>query len=211
MDDSTIMPYGPVRSLSPPRQTSDPATRDMSPNVMRADEGVVLSNLLAMCQTCGQMALERAVFAGCGKYGHASCLQLENVFNYYFCGSCVPRVIAEYSTFQDAQRREAWRNSITTQISVWRSLAIEAIGVSSTIGIAVGGVGAAAAGAAAGLAQGAVRGAVEASASSQSALPSIPTTAIEDAEPVSQEAAQGSALFTAAAASTSPAPSGFHP
>ena len=59
---------------------------------------------------------------------------------------------------------------MVTQISTWKSRAIEAIGVSSTIGVAVGGAVAAAAGVAASFTQGAVRGIVETSTSSQATL-----------------------------------------
>ena len=90
----------------------------------------------------------------------------------------------EYSSFQDAQRRESWRRALYSQVVTWRSRAIEAIGLSSTIGVAVGGVVATAAGAAASLAQGAVRGAVEVVSTSRPSLPppsAVP--AIEDAPP----------------------------
>ena len=60
---------------------------------------------------------------------------------------------AEYASFQDTQRREAWRRSLESQIINWRSRVIEAIGVSSTIGVAMGGAVVAVGGVAAGLAQ----------------------------------------------------------
>ena len=58
------------------------------------------------------------------------------------------------------KRREAWRRSLQNQVAGWKSRAIEAMGLSSTIGVAVGGAVVAVAGAAAGLAQGAVRGSI---------------------------------------------------
>lgn len=76
-------------------------------------------------------------------------------FGHPFCATCIPRIIAEYASFQNAQRREAWQRSLETQIRTWKARAIETIGLSSTTGVAVGGVVAAAAGAAAGLAHGA--------------------------------------------------------
>ena len=128
------------------------------------------------CQVCHHLASEPSTCAGCGRYGHAECLRLENFFNYLFCEVCIPSVTSEYASFQDARRREEWRRSLTTQISTWRTRAIEAIGVSSSIGVAVGGVVAAAAGVAASLAQGTVRGIVETTASSQAPLPPPPAS-----------------------------------
>jgi len=151
-----------------------PVARVMSPNNV-LQEGI-LDYVQAICQFCYTPVRGPSVCTGCGAYGHAGCLRLERFIDYHFCSTCIPRVAAEYASFQDAQRREAWRRSLDTQISAWRSRAIEAIGLGSTIGVAVGGAVVAAAGVAAGLAQGAVRGAAAASSGSQLALPSITHT-----------------------------------
>ena len=100
------------------------------------------------------------------------CLRLESFFDYLFCPTCFPKAAAEYASFQDVQRREAWRRSLETQIVNWRSRVTEAIGVSSTIGVAMGGAVVAVAGVAAGLAHGVVRGAATGSNMPQLALPS---------------------------------------
>ena len=84
---------------------------------------------------------------------------MEQFFEYLFCPTCLLQAAAEYASFQDAQRREAWRSSLESQIARWRSRVTEAIGVSSTIGVAMGGAVVAVAGVAAGLAHGIVRGA----------------------------------------------------
>ena len=147
-----------------------PVTRVMSPNA-GFQEGI-FDNVQVICPICETQARDIAVCAGCGTYGHPECLRLEMFVEYPFCQACIPRVAAEYATFQDAQRREAWRRSLESQVSVWKSRVIEAIGLSSTIGVAVGGAVVAVAGAAAGLAQGAVRGAAAAASSTpQLALP----------------------------------------
>ena len=147
----------------------NPAARVMSPR-MHPNEGI-LTGLQATCQICNQMTFEPAVCARCGTYGHPVCLGLERFCDFPFCSRCIPEVTAEYASFQDSQRRESWRRSITDQISTWKSRAVEAVGMSSTFGVVVGGAVATAAGAAAGLAQGAVRGAVEVVSTPRAALP----------------------------------------
>ena len=147
-----------------------PAARVMSPsNVLQ--EGTLV-DVQTVCQFCHAFVRGPSVCTGCGIYGHAECLRLERFVDYYFCSTCIPQVAAEYASFQDAQRREAWRRSLAAQIAAWKSRTIEAIGLSATIGVAVGGAVFAAAGVAAGLAQGAVRGAAAASSGPQLALPS---------------------------------------
>ena len=79
---------------------------------------------------------------------------MEKFLDYDFCAQCIPGVTAEYAKFQDSQLRATWRRSLTEQVQGWQRRAIEAIGVSSTIGVAVGGAIATVAGAAAGLATG---------------------------------------------------------
>ena len=159
-----------------------PAPRAMSPNV-GSEEGVLV-NVQAWCQICNDGVHEPLVCAGCGTYGHPACLRTEIFLDYHFCFQCFVRVTAEYATFQDEQRRNVWRQSLQAQITTWRSRAIEAIGLSSTIGVAFGGVVAAAAGAAADLAQGAVQGAAAASSSRTPALsPATPVPAIEQPAP----------------------------
>lgn len=151
---------------------------------MNPNDGI-LSGVRATCQVCQQMTYEPTICANCGRFGHPTCLGREQFFDFFFCSRCILQVTAEYATFQDAQRRESWRNSLINQVISWRSRAIEAIGLTSTIGVAVGSAVATAAGAAAGLAQGAVRGAANVAAASRSQLGNGPADvpALENAAP----------------------------
>ena len=112
------------------------------------------------------------VCTGCGIYGHAQCLRPEPFLEHRFCDSCLPKAVAKYASFQDAQSQEAWRRSMESQVLHWRSRITNAIGVNSTIGVAIGGAVVAVAGVAAGLAHGVVRGASADSNMPQLALPS---------------------------------------
>ena len=114
-----------------------------------------------------------------------ACLGKGGFFDFFFCSRCIPQVTAEYATFRDAQRQESWKQSLTYQVSTWRTRAIEAIGLTSTLGVTVGSAVATAAGAAAGLAHGAVRGAVQVASASRSPVPSGPAAvpALEGAVP----------------------------
>ena len=142
----------------------------MSPNA-GPHEGI-LDEVLIYCQQCETPVFELFVCTGCGVYDHAECFRLERFFDYLFCPTCFRKAAAEYASFQDAQRREVWRRSLESQIINWRSRVTEAIGVSSTIGVAMGGAVVAVVGVAAGLAHGVVRGAATASNMPQLALPS---------------------------------------
>ena len=125
------------------------------------------------CQDCNTPVSCLFVCAGCGIYGHTQCLRLEKFFDYLFCPPCLQKAAGEFAAIQDAQRRVEWRNRLAQQILGWRSRVTEAIGMSSTVGIAVGGAMVAVAGVAAGLAHGVVRGAAVGSNISQFALPGI--------------------------------------
>ena len=113
----------------------------------------------APCATCGHLLTHPAICACCGIYGHDRCLSFERFQDYDFCGECIPRVTAEYAEFQNSQLRASWRQRLTEQACSWQQRAIETIGLSTTIGVAIGGTIATVAGAAAGLATGAVAGA----------------------------------------------------
>ena len=141
---------------------------------MHPSEGI-LSGAQATCQVCQQMTYEPMVCAGCGRFGHPACLGKEEFFDFFFfCSRCIPQATAEYATFRDAQRQESWKQSLTYQVSTWRTRTIEATGLTSTLGVTVGSVVATTAGAAAGLAHGAARGAVQAASASRSPVPSGP-------------------------------------
>eukprot|EP00974_Lingulodinium_polyedra_P094096 9118240-Lingulodinium_polyedra.AAC.1 len=82
----------------------------------------------AQCTVCRCLVPDPALCANCGVYGHPSCLGIETFLDHHFCAQCIPGVTAEYAKFQDAQRREAWRRSLTEQVQSWQRRAIEAIG-----------------------------------------------------------------------------------
>ena len=134
-----------------------PHARVMSPNDEFRES--IFDVTQVYCQVCDTVVSCLYVCAGCGAYGHTQCLHLEKFFDYLFCPPCFLKAVAEYASFQDAQRREAWRNSLALQLIRWRSRVTEAVGMSSTIGVAMGGAVVAVAGVAAGLAHGVVRGA----------------------------------------------------
>ena len=125
------------------------------------------------CQDCNTLVSCLYVCTGCGIFGHAQCLRLEKIFDYQFCLPCFFKAVAQYASFQDVQRRDAWRNSLAQQIIGWRSRVTEAVGMSSSIGVAMGGAMVAVAGVAAGLAHGVVRGAAVGSNIYQPAFPSL--------------------------------------
>ena len=86
---------------------------------MHPIEGI-LSGVQATCQVCQQRTYEPTLCAGCGRYGHPTCLGREKFFDFIFCSQCIIQVTAEYATFRDAQRLESWRQSLTTQVTTWR-------------------------------------------------------------------------------------------
>ena len=49
------------------------------------------------------------------------------------------QVIQQYAAFQDGVKREQWTRSLSDQIVTWRQRATEALGLSATVGVALGG------------------------------------------------------------------------
>ena len=134
-----------------------------------ANEGVLVG-WDTLCCRCTHPVLDPVLCAQCGAVGHPVCLNLEYFQGYPFCGGCLGSVIQEYAAFQDALRREQWTRSLSGQIATWRSRAIEALGVSSTVGIAIGGVAMTATGAAVSLVKGVMTGAATTSGPTSAAL-----------------------------------------
>ena len=181
----------------PERTQENAVARVMSPT-----SSLEWGRVRAQCNVCQCLVLDPTLCANCGVYGHPSCLGIETFLDHHFCARCIPGAIAEYGKFQDAQRREAWRRTLTAQVQNWKHRAIEAIGVSSTIGVAVGGAIATAAGAAAGLAQGAVAGAA---ASRSASSPPALAAPLADAPAVAEPAPASSTSPTGPPASTTTA------
>ena len=116
-------------------------------------------NAVLPCQVCKGMVSCEFICIGCGLHGHPPCIRLEQFLDYLFCPSCMFKAMHEYTSFQDDQRRHLWKGRLSIQVFTWRSRVTEVIGMSSTIGVAVGGALVAVAGVASGLAHGVVRGA----------------------------------------------------
>ena len=91
---------------------------------------------------------------------------MESFQNYPFCGGCLPNVMLQYAIYQTAVRREQWTRTVAARIGNWKQRAIEAIGISTSVGVAVGGAAAAVTGAAVGMVHGMVKGAIEGSSGS---------------------------------------------
>ena len=127
-----------------------PSRVDLSPNM-----GLLLG-ISVPCPQCGTNAAEPLTCSSCGRYGHAHCLQAEWFMSLPFCGSCLRRVIADYGVQHDRAMREQWRDYHVQQLTRWKSLAMDAVGISSAIGAAIAGTTSVIVGAAAGLARGAV-------------------------------------------------------
>ena len=63
-------------------------------------------------------------------------------------------VIQQSASYQDGLRLEQWTRSLSQQIGTWRLRVTETLGVSASVGVALGGVAAAATGAAVAIVQG---------------------------------------------------------
>lgn len=67
-------------------------------------------------------------------------------------------VIQEFASYEDSTRREQWRRSLSAQIASWKERVTQAMRLSATIGVTIGGVAVTATGAAVIMVQGVVRG-----------------------------------------------------
>ena len=132
--------------------------RVMSP---RPNEGLQVG-FVALCQRCQVSVQEPALCTQCGIYGHPLCLNLEYFQGYPFCGSCASIVMSQYAAYEGALRREQWKRGLAQQIATWRARATEAIGLTASVGVALGGAAATAASAATALMRGVAQGALAA-------------------------------------------------
>ena len=105
-------------------------TRVMSPN---ASEGFLLG-IQGHCHRCQAGVYEPVVCTQCGTFGHPQCLGMERFQGYPFCDRCMPYVVQQYATFQTGQRRQEWTRSLGDQITGWRERAVEALGMSASMG-----------------------------------------------------------------------------
>lgn len=125
-------------------------SRTTDPNV-----GLILG-FGGTCPTCSFPVAEPVTCSGCGRYGHPQCLRAEWFQGLPFCATCLRAVILDYSAREDRRRREEWRDYHLQQLQRWKQIALNAVGVTSAVGVAIGGTTAVVAGAAAGFARGAV-------------------------------------------------------
>ena len=155
--------------------TADARTWVMSPT--RAPSSLLLG-LQCECTVCGHHVLEPTLCANCGVYGHVQCINGKKYMNYTFCGRCLPSMIHEYEAMEDALRRHEWQESLSSQLLSWKQRARDAVGMSASVGLAIGGAAATAVGAVAAVAQGMAQGASSASqgqpALQDQQVPSVP-------------------------------------
>ena len=130
-------------------------TRVMSP---RQNEGLLIG-LAGTCHRCGDPVHEPIMCTQCGAFGHTVCLGIERFQGYPFCSGCLSGVIRQFAEFQDAVKREQWTRSLHEQITSWRQRAITAMGVSTAVGVTLGGIAATTTGAALAMVKGVVHGA----------------------------------------------------
>ena len=154
-------------------------TRVMSPT----PNSGLLQGLQCLCPMCSSMTSEPTVCAYCGIYGHAICLGLQHFESYTFCAQCMRKVTQQFAEIQDANQKLDWHVRSSDQLQKWKTRAREAIGMSTSIGQAVGGAAATAAGAAVAAAQGFVNGAQ--SALAEQTAPPLPPPVHEPSEAVS--------------------------
>ena len=148
--EQEVMPFGHTRVMSP---NYCPTTPNQS----------LLLGIECRCTMCGMMTPDPVMCAQCGIYGHPICLGVQQFQNHMFCVKCTTIVTSQFSAINDAITRQQWQAALSNQLVVWKSRAVEAIGVSASIGVTVGGVAVTAAGAAVAVAQGIVQGAASAS------------------------------------------------
>ena len=78
-----------------------------------------------------------------------------------FCGTCAAGVTQQRASHEKGSRREQWTRSLAEQLASWRGRATEALGVSASAGVAIGGAAATATGAAFSLVRAVVQGAMD--------------------------------------------------
>ena len=101
---------------------------------------------------------------------HPDCLQAQNFQGLPFCTHCLRQIILDYGAREDQRRREEWKAYHIQLLHTWKERAMNAVGLTSAVGVVIGGTMAVVAGAAAVFARGAVVAAVCGRSSSQAAL-----------------------------------------
>jgi hypothetical protein len=115
--------------------------------------------LTIQCPICSLQVSDPSICAQCGKFGHPICIQLQHFDSYPFCGNCMRIITIQMSDMHDAEQKLDWCLRADTQLVQWKKLARDAIGVSTSIGQAVGGAAALATGALSAVTHGIMQGA----------------------------------------------------
>ena len=153
-------------------------TRVMSPNHQMMQVQVPrFGEVTCVCPVCSQTVNQPTMCANCGTYGHYLCLGIQPFQGYEFCSVCMPNVVHAYQEFQDSEQVLEWQLGVVRQLKTWKQCAVEAMNVSASIGVAVGGAVATATGVAVAGVQGLLQGAqnVMSERPHQRALPSAST------------------------------------
>ena len=190
-----------------PPATGTAVTRVMSPSDARPSTNLgLILGFHGECPQCRLPGTEPVTCSACGAYGHATCIRAEICEGLPFCSQCLRDTILDFSVREDRRRREAWREYYFQQLHAWKQRALEAVGISSTVGLALGGTAAVAAGAAMGLAKGAVAAATGARASAQAALEAGPSAPMDP-----NDITSGSAIQDIPVPNADVAAAGAHP
>jgi hypothetical protein len=191
-DELVLVTYNPLMTDTSEYGSSVGAlTRVISPN-SQSDLGTYEANqhfflgLQGICPICNMTTRDAALCVNCGAFGHPVCIGTEQSQGLYFCHGCFSQMVPQYALFDDICRRREWEQSLSQQLINLRGRARNALGVSTSIGIAVGGVAATAAGAATAAAQGLAQGAAgAATGAGVRASPSIPVPDVSASRPFS--------------------------
>jgi hypothetical protein len=185
-------------------------TKVMSPNIQTnlvtydANQHLLLG-LQGICPICNVTTQDPALCANCGAFGHPVCIGIELFQNHYFCHSCFSQMVHQYALIDDIRRRREWEQMLSQQLINLRERARNALGVSTSIGIAVGGVAATAAGAAIAVVQGLVQGAAgAATGTGLRALPPIPVPDVSASRPLSLRRSNSTGDLVSVLAGTCP-------
>ena len=145
-----------TRVMSPRTEYAMALTRPSGP--VDVNQGILIG-VSCICPVCNDLATEPFICAQCGIYGHAYCLHGVMHEGYPICSNCLQLVRAHYDKVMAENTEYQWRMTMKGQLGEWKMRAINAIGASATVGMAVGAVAATVTGAAIPAAHGVYQGA----------------------------------------------------
>ena len=167
---SQPLPPTEVTDLVPTHRepTGNQLTRVMSPTTMamQYNSALVFGGgqgwvQVIPCPRCNVFVEDPVICSGCGVYGHPRCIGAELFENLPFCGDCFTNMVSDFAKRRDAENREMWRQAQAQQLVVWKSRAINILGLSSQVGNAIGAATASIAGSAFEIAKGVTTGVFE--------------------------------------------------